>query len=382
MRIGVDGRFSGNHFPGIGRYSEEVVRALAELKEHTVVLMLDPRMAAGRYDLRALGALPNVEIVELRAAAFGPAAQLLVPALARRQELDLLHSPYFVKPYAGMTCPSVVTIFDLLGRHFPETLSWRGRLLYRAMIALAVNSADAIVTISEHAWADLVRWYPQTRDKLVVTPLAAGRAFRPQGEDRIAAVRERYELPPRYALYVGSNKPHKNLGRLLQAWKLAAKSCATSDMVLAVAGHEDRKHPGAKELAGEAMTTGRIRLLPNIAEAELPALYSGAEFFVFPSCYEGFGLPPLEAMACGAPVLCSNAASLPEVVGTAALLVDPYAVGAMAEGMVELAGDPGLRRELRSRGLRQAREFSWRRTALATSRAYELARRRERRQGD
>jgi alpha-1,3-rhamnosyl/mannosyltransferase len=294
-----------------------------------------------------------------------------VPALARRLRLDLLHSPYFVKPYAGLPCPSVVTIYDLIGWRFPRTLSWRGRLFYRASMALAVRTAAAVITISESARADLAHVYRLPAERLAVTPLAAGRRFRPQPAAEVAAARARHGLPERYVLYVGSNKPHKNLERLARAWERVLADGAAEGATLVIAGHEDRKHTELRRFVAERGLGSTVRFLPNLADADLPALYSGATVFAFPSYYEGFGLPPLEAMACGAPVLCAYASSLPEVVDTAALTVDPFSMIELAEGMARLLRNPSLRRELSVRGQRRAREFSWRRTALGTLRVYE-----------
>jgi alpha-1,3-rhamnosyl/mannosyltransferase len=373
MRIGFDGRYSTDHFPGIGRYSAGLARALAEIGGHTLVLILDPRAPAGRYDLRAVAALPGVELAHLAAGPFSARQHVALPALARSLRLDLLHSPYFVKPYLGLPCPSVVTIYDLIGRRFPGTLSARGRLLYRAAMALAARRSAVILTISESARGDIERLYPAARGKVTVTPLAAGEAFRPQPAAAVAEVRRRYGLPERYVLYLGSNKPHKNLERLALAWAQLSATGQDGGAALLVAGHEDARHGPLRECLAGLAPGAPVALAPDVADADLPALYSGAEVFAFPSTYEGFGLPPLEAMACGAPVLASNVSSLPEVVGDAALAVDPLSVEAIAAGLARLLGDGGLRRELAERGLRRAATFSWRRTALGTLGAYERA---------
>jgi alpha-1,3-rhamnosyl/mannosyltransferase len=374
MRIGFDARFTTDHFPGIGRYSEGLARGLAELGAgHTLVLIVDPRVPRGRYDLAAVARLPGVELAQLRAGPFSLRQQLALPALARRLRLDLLHSPYYLKPYLGLPCPSVITIYDLIGRRFPETLSPRGRLLYRAATALAVRTADAVITISESARADLLACYREPRGGVTVTPLAAGRQFRPQPAPVVEAALRRHRIAGPYALYVGSNKPHKNLERLVAAWARLAEARATGGLTLVLAGHEDPKHPELRRLLARLGPETRVRQIAGVPDADLPALYGGAALFAFPSLYEGFGLPPLEAMACGAPVLCARASSLPEVVGDAALLVDPHSVEAIAAGLARLIGDAGLRAELRARGLRRAHEFSWRRTALGTLRAYGAA---------
>lgn len=370
MRIGIDARYAGRHFPGIGRYIISLARALGEI-EHGHTLVLIGGGEEGRYNLAGLAGAPRVELATARSGPFAPAQQIELPRLARRLRLDVLHSPYFIKPYFGLPCPSVVTIYDMLGWRYPRMLSRRGRLLYRLTMGLAVRSANAIITISESARADIAFAYRLPPGRLTVTPLAAERRFRPQPDEVVEELRGRLGLARPYVLYLGSNKPHKNLERLVRAWERALPSPAAAGVELLIAGHEDRKHPEVRRFVEGRGLGARVRFLPDVADADLPALYSGARVFAFPSYYEGFGLPPLEAMACGAPVLCAYATSLPEVVGTAALTVDPFSPAEMAEGLVRLLGNPALRRTLRERGLSRAREFSWRRTAMGTLGVYE-----------
>ncbi len=376
MRIGLDARYIGDHFPGIGRYIVSLARALAELDHgHTLVLLHNPQPPGARYSLGDIAGLPGVELAPLRSPPFSLLQQVELPLRARALGLDLLHSPYFIKPYAGLPCPSVVTIYDLLGWRFPQTLSPRGRLLYRLTMGLAVRGADALITISQSAREELALRYRLPRERIAVTPLAASPRFAPQPPAALAAARACYGLPESYVLYLGSNKPHKNLERLIWAWERASAGADPAGPVgraqLVLAGHEDPQHPEVRRALAECGLGARARLLPNVADEDLPALYSGASVFAFVSYYEGFGLPPLEAMACGAPVLCAHASSLPEVVGDAALTVDPYSTDEIAAGLARLLSHPELRRDMSERGLRRAGEFSWRRTALATLRAYE-----------
>ncbi len=372
MRIGLDARYTSDHFPGIGRYIVGLARGLAELQlGHTLLLLVERGKAGGRYDLEALGHLPGVELVPVTAGPFGPAQHVTLPLLARRLQLDLLHSPYYVRPYLGLPCPSVVTVYDLIGWRFPRLLSWRGRIFYRAAMNMAVHTATALITISESARADLNHVYQLAPGRLAVTPLAAERRFAPQPPAVVTAMRAHYALPSSYVLYLGSNKPHKNLERLLRAWERVIEVGAAGETALVLAGHQASPQPDLHRFIAERGLAQRVRWLANVADADLPALYSGATVFAFPSYYEGFGLPPLEAMACGTPVLCAYASSLPEVVGEAALTVDPFNVIEMAAGLAQLLRNPGLRDELSRRGQRRARDFSWRRTALETLRIYE-----------
>ncbi|WP_216863582.1 glycosyltransferase family 4 protein [Candidatus Chloroploca mongolica] len=376
MRIGLDARYATEHFPGIGRYTVGLARAFAEISHgHTLVLIVDPRqLRESRYDLAAIAAMPGVETAHLAAGPFSLKQQVALPSLARRLGLDVLHSPYVVKPYLGLPCPSVVTVYDLIGWRYPRTLSARGRLFYRLTMDLALRTATRILTISESSRADLAYVYPYAASRLVVTPLAAERRFQPQPAEVVAQVRQRYALPNDYVLYVGSQKAHKNLERLVRAWERMLEFEARQTpgaWTLVLAGHAERGQTSLHQFVKQRGLADRVRFVPNVADEDLPALYSGATVFAFPSYYEGFGLPPLEAMACGVPVLCAYASSLPEVVGEAALTVDPFNALEMAEGLWRLLNNPLLRRDLAARGARRARDFSWRRTALGTLRVYE-----------
>jgi alpha-1,3-rhamnosyl/mannosyltransferase len=200
----------------------------------------------------------------------------------------------------------------------------------------------------------------------------------------LETMRRKYALPERFVLYLGSNKPHKNLVRLVEAWFQVSRSkfqvATTSDvkrgtwnLKLVLAGHWDPRYPQAQQRAAELRLEDSVRFLGDVSEADLPALYNLATIFAFPSLYEGFGLPPLEAMACGTPVACANTSSLPEVVGDAALLFDPLDVEGMAATIAQTLSDASLRAALRARGLARARLFSWERTAKETLMAYREA---------
>ena len=218
-------------------------------------------------------------------------------------------------------------------------------------------------------------------------PEAADARFQPQLPDRIAAVLRKYALPEKYVLSVGSNKPHKNLQRLIEAWKISGFGVRDSGfgirkvpqspvpspqspIKLVIAGHWDERYPEAKKLSEESGLKDKVLFIGQVEDADLPALYSGAELFVFPSLYEGFGLPVIEAMACGVPVLCSGVSSLPEVAGDAALLVEPRDVNTLAAKMGQVLMDEGLRQEMHRKGLAQAKKFSWEQTARETVNVY------------
>jgi alpha-1,3-rhamnosyl/mannosyltransferase len=370
MRIGLDARYVYDHFPGIGRYVVHLAHALSSLTHpHTLVLFYNPTLPNTRHDIEMLRHAPAIELVETSARPFSLVEHLQIPNLARVFRLDLLHSPYYIKPYAGLPCPSIVTIYDLIGNRFPDVLPPRARHLFNLATWLAVHTSQRILTISHSARDDLVQYYGISPDRIAVTPLAADSRFTPQPPHRVTSVRETYGLPGRYVLYLGANKPHKNLERLVYAWEQICQNHPEVQLVLA--GHYDPRYPQVQHIVESRGLHTSVTFLPNVSEADLPALYSGAEVFAFPSYYEGFGLPPLEAMACGTAVLCGNVSSLPEVVGDAALTVDPYSVPDLASGLNRLLAEPSLRHRLCEQGLQRAATFSWRRTAEATLVAYE-----------
>lgn len=374
MNIGLDARYICDHFPGIGRYVANLVPALAALDHgHRLTLLYNPALPNTRHNLDALRRLPHVDLIATTARPFTLAEQIQIPRLARALRLDLLHSPYYLKPYFGLPCPTVVTIHDLIGWQFPHTLTPHARRLFRLTMGLAVRTSTRIITVSHNARDDIAYHYRIPYARIAVTPEAADQRFRPQSADTIMSLRQAYGLTSPYVLYVGANKPHKNLERLVRAWERVCAAAATRSLPssrLVIAGHYDPRYPVAQRLVAERGLAASVTFLPNVPEADLPALYSGAELLVFPSYYEGFGLPPLEAMACGTPVVCAYASSLPEVVGHAALTVDPFNFIELAEAIECLLHNPALWAYLHEQGLRQARRFSWHQTAQQTLAVY------------
>jgi alpha-1,3-rhamnosyl/mannosyltransferase len=386
MRIAIDARYVADHFPGIGRYVYNLLVALAELDQpHTLIVLHCPALPNTRHDLAMLERFPAVELVATGARPFSAAEQLALPQLLRRLRTDVYHAPYYVRPYAGLPCPSVVTLYDAIPRLFPSEVSPRARLLFDLLTRLAIRASRGVIAISASARADLSMAYNIPLERIAVTPLAAGPRFRPQSPARIAAARAKYGLPERYILSLASNKPHKNLPGLVEAfarlgdgrWEMGDGRETPNPQLLSpiptlvIAGHWDPRYPEAQALVERHCLQAAVRFLPGVAEADLPALLSGAEVFAFPSLYEGFGLPPLEALACGAAVLCGNTSSLPEVVGEAALRVSTRSAAALAHGMAQLLSNAELRQQLRAAGPQRAALFSWHKTAAATLEVYQ-----------
>ncbi|MBN1888228.1 MAG: glycosyltransferase family 4 protein [Thermoflexales bacterium] len=363
----LDARTVSDHFPGIGRYVVNLSQALVRIDPGLdLVLLHDPSAASTRL------ALPGLPRIACPVSPFSPRQQWVVPAQLRRVQAALYHSPYYLMPYLpGM--PTVLTCYDMIPLVYPAYFSPVQRLIYRLAHSLAFRAAAAILSISQSTKADIVRYFGLDPRRVVVTPLAAGEHFCPQPAGRVDVVRQKYGLPQAYALYLGSNKPHKNLARLVEGWKEARFRFQVSGFRLVIAGHWEERYPEAKRRVEELGLGEQVIFVGAVDDEDLPALYSGAALFAFPSEYEGFGLPVLEAMACGSPVVCSNTSSLPEVAGEVALLVDPTDVDALAAAIGRVLADVGLRQAMREKGLAQAARFSWERTARETLAVYASA---------
>lgn len=364
-----DGRTIQDHYPGIGRYAYQLARGLVEFfPQHQLRLVLNPRAYNSRFDLTPLTAHANVVPAPTPAQIFSPQEQALGRNVYVVGNARLWVSPYYALPLT-VALPSVVTLADLTPLVFPaEMPNPSKRMLYRALNQAAARRARAVITFSEASRYDLERALHVPSEKISVIPLAADPSFHPASTQEIAQARAALNLPQVYALYVGSNKPHKNLQQLIHAW-----SFTQTEAVLVIAGAWDARYPQAKRLVAQWNLQERVIFRHNVLEPMLPALMSGARALVFPSVHEGFGLPPLEAMACGTPVICAHASSLPEVVGDAAIVFDPLDVQDMADTMTRVLDNANLRFQLRAKGLQQAKQFSWERTARATMEVYERA---------
>jgi glycosyltransferase involved in cell wall biosynthesis len=367
VRVGIDGRYIADHYPGIGRYTYNLAARLPELAPDTgFVLFHNPRLLNTRYDLERLALNPNLRLLPVDVSPRSLQEQYRLRSLARDLSLDLLHSPYYVLPY-WLDCPSVVTMYDLIPLLYPQHLPHRWTAwIFRATASLAVRRAKHLIAISESTKRDLVRLLSAPESKITVTPLAADQRFLPLDRQEWQNAISAYGLPERYILYLGINKPHKNLPFVVQVFHELR-----TDAKLVLAGKEDPRYPQVREEARRLRLGERVVFLGDVPEKDLSPIYNGAEVFVFPSLYEGFGLPVLEAMACGTPVVCSNSSSLPEIVGNAAISLDPADTGAWVAALTEVLESEELRAELRKRGLEQAERFSWQKTARDTLDVYQ-----------
>src|SRR5688572_7779435 len=297
--------------------------------------------------------------------------QLHVPWVLHRERPDVFHAPHYVLP-AGVRCRSVVTIHDCIHLMFPQYLPNRAAYAYaRASMWAASRRSDRILTVSEASKRDILHFFNVPPEKIVVVYNAIDDHFwlTPPEED-VARVRERYQLDHEFVLYVGNIKPHKNLVRLIEAFAEFRKT-GFEAVKLLIIGDEISKLPALRRAVHRHKLHKHVRFLGYLPDRTLAILYRLAAVFVFPSLYEGFGLPPLEAMASGTPVVTSNVSSLPEVAGDAAVLVDPYDVDSIVGGLRHVLCDPVAAADLRRRGLERAREFSWARSVEKTRQVYQ-----------
>jgi glycosyltransferase involved in cell wall biosynthesis len=353
VRIGIDVRKL--HDFGIGTYIRNLLRHLARLDhESEFILLSRPEDAA------ALGALgDNFRPVAETAGNYSVSEQVRIPLALRREAVTLFHAPHYVLP-ALVACRSVVTIHDCIHLMFPQYLPNRLALQYaRTSIALAARRSTRILTVSESSKRDIMRFFDTPADKIDVIYNAYDERFavEPREED-VVRVRERYQLHDEFVLYAGNVKPHKNLERLIDAFQLVRRR-GLDHLKLVMIGDEISKYASLRRAVHRHQLHKYVRFLGYLPEETLAVLYRLAGVFVFPSLYEGFGLPPLEAMASGTPVVMSNVSSLPEVAGDAAMLVDPYEPDAIADGIYRVLTDEQVRRDLRRKGLVRARQFSW-----------------------
>ena len=365
----LDGRFVADDYPGIGRYIFNLCHALPALAPSCRIhLLVDRHARQTRYDLDALSSR-GVEIVADDFGVRSFRGQFALGRVCRRLSADVCHTPHLLSAGA-LPCPSVVTIHDVIPLHAAGRLpTRRAQLIYRLLLHRALRHAAGVLTPSEAAAADLRSHCAVRGDRLWVTPYASDDRFKPASPKAVAAMRGRLGLPERYVLCVGTQKPHKNLEMLVQAWRAVAGRDAGA-ACLALAGGSAAGPRTVQPRDTADATSDRVRWVGDVSEGDLPALYTGARFVVQPSLLEGFGLPVLEAMACGAPVLCAQTPALTEVTGGAALLFDPTSVSACSAALRRALEDDALRADLTARGFVRVREFSWSRTASLTLDAY------------
>ncbi len=374
--IAVDARWIFPEISGIGMYTQELVRHMARLSPPEEILLLfhhpevqervmaDPDIAGSRFTGTLLPWGP-----------FSPAGQVFMPRRLKQLGVRVYHSPNYMIPFRAFPrhrpgrIRSLVTLHDLIPLLFPDHAprSRKARMfpLFKRLMQETALRSDILLTVSESSRRDILACFnipPAREDRVVVIPEGVGDQYGPGTGDR---------AHPPEILYVGRFDPYKNVAGLIRAFAEIRKR--RPEAVLRIIGPDDPRYPEPRQEAGRLRLDESIRWEGYAEDGDLVEAYRRASVMVLPSRYEGFGLTVLEAMACGTPVVCSRAASLPEVAGDAALYIDPDSPARIAEAVCRLLDDPALHRHHREKGLAQAARFRWRDTAQATLNAYRRA---------
>lgn len=366
MRIGINALYLlPGKVGGSETYVRNLVKSLSELGGKNEYFVFINKESAGIFEKIA----PGVKTVLCPInAASRPVRilweQVVLPFQAGQYKLDILLS-------AGLTAPffhpvkSLVVIYDLQHVNQPQNFSKPYLFFLKTIIYLSAKRSDGVITISKKSKEDIERFYSIRPERIGITYMATDTgAFRKRTSQEIASVRARYGLPDRFVLYIASSLPHKNYERLLEAFKIVSEK--DKEIKLVLIGARDYGQNSISKKIDSLGLKDRVSFLGWLPFEDIPVIYSASEAFVFPSLHEGFGIPIIEAFACGVPVVCSNIEPLIEVAGGAARLVDPYDANAIAEGIASVLSDKGLRERLIGAGIKRAADFSWEKTARDT----------------
>jgi glycosyltransferase involved in cell wall biosynthesis len=353
MRIGIEVRALSRLNSGIGNLTYNVVKNLLEIDQENQYFLYTCR----DFDQSFLKGFPNVKIKKFAFPNGTLWIQAILPFQIAKDRIDVFHSHESMLPLLNWI-PSVATVNDLISFLYPKGHDPKALKAAR-LYPLIYKKAKKLIAISQNTKEDLIKLFRIPADKIRVVYCSFNDGiFSPIGET--AAVLNKYQIHKPYVLNVGVLSPRKNIVRLIEAYNIARKKF---DVSLVIVGPKGWGYEEIYEKVKELNLDDKVKFVGSVAEEDLPALYRGASLFVYPSLYEGFGIPPLEAMACGTPVIASNTSSLPEVVGNAGILVDPNNVAKLADAMVKVISNGDLAKEYASKGLERVKEFSWKKSA-------------------
>lgn len=362
VRVVIDAHMLGSGETGNETYIANLLPNLSGLidEEYAAAVMPNTKLPP---DINAT----DLQLLPLRPSGNWMRLVYTLPTLCQRWRAEILHVTY-VGPFV-LSCPLVVSLHDVAYKRYPAFFSPRDRLLFSTLMPLTLRRASAVITLSEHAKREVLGYYPYLNGKVHVTHLAPNTAFRPIAEPELLhKIRARYGIHSDFILAVGNLQPRKNLPRLIRAF--ASIRNQIESIRLVIVGNAQWQASVIFTLVSRLGLEQDVVFTGYIPNDDLVLLYNAAKVFVYPSIYEGFGLPILEAMACGTPVVTSNSSSMPEVAGDAALFVDPHDEGQLADTIQQVLTNPDLALSLVEKGIRQTQQFSWRYTAAKTEAAY------------
>jgi glycosyltransferase involved in cell wall biosynthesis len=370
LRIAIDAHSVGTGLGGNESYATNLIESLAEIDQsNQYTLYVTTREARERFKNRwanftVRATLPHSPLIRI---------PLILSAELRRKPVDVLHVQFTSPPF--VPCPVVVSIHDLSFEHLPQTFKRRSRAQLRMTVRRSARRAAQVLALSEYGRSDIVNTYDIDPEVVTAIPLAAPGHFGPVvDKSELQRVRKTYGIADDYILSVGSIQPRKNLSRLIAAYSRLRRARPESKLPkLVLVGKFAWLYAETLRTIKELELSKSVILTGYVPQKDLPALYSGALCFVYPSYFEGFGLPPLEAMKCGAPVVVGDKTSLPEIVGDAGILVDPFDVDEIAAAIEKVVSDANLRAQLRLKGLERSKLFDWQETARRTLKVYKKA---------
>ncbi|MEJ5300005.1 MAG: glycosyltransferase family 1 protein [Thermodesulforhabdaceae bacterium] len=375
MRIVVNSLPAKGLLTGIGRYVQSLYASIMEFGccdltffdgmqvEETIPRSANPEKFVSRID--TLGKFPWWVVTWLRVA-YWLVFEKRLERIVKNVKALIYHEPGFF-PAKISACPQVFTLYDLSLLKMPHMHPKDRVAFFRFFFLKRLTWADHILTISEFMKDEILHYLPVAPEKVTAVHLAPSKAFHPRPYHVVKETMDRYGLKPPFILAVGSIDPRKNLKLLLRALFLADRK----DLTLAIVGWKGWGYGELEDEIRRLENKTRVRLLGYIPDEDLAALYGGASMMVYPSLYEGFGLPILEAMACGCPVICAKTSSLPEVAGDAAVFVSPHNPGELAGSILALLDDPSMRQSFVERGFCRAAQFSWEKTAFETLKVFQ-----------
>ena len=375
MHLAINGFFWNQPHTGSGQYTRQLVTYLSKLVSDLRITLVYPE-SSNQNGPENPPENVEIKLVKVRPGQLGKVhfEQILFPRACKAAAADIVHVPYWGGPLQS-PAPLVVTIHDLTTVLYREYRRGVKTRLYNALVSAGARSASHIITDSKASRGDIVEYLGIREERITSIYLAAGEEFKPEPDLLLdMAIARKYELPEEYILYLGGYGPHKNVKALLKAYSYVRKALGT-DYPLVLAGAKPEKQSKSslyyEGLIAKLELEEVIHWAGFVDEQDKPTLYRGAASFAFPSLHEGFGLPPLEAMACGTPVVASNRSSLPEVIGSAGFTLDPDDYRGMGGSIIATVVQEELAEEMRRKGLEQAAKFSWERTVAETVVVYQ-----------
>lgn len=371
MKILFDAHLSENKISGIGRYINELLTNLVKIDEFNQYFILLNENLNSNHPLTSLNK-KNVTKIKVSLQGLTLRQNYLIPKFIREIKPDLYHHPHFDLPF-GIQIPSIVTIHDVVylkNPHFLMTQSYLKLFYMKNMFMRSLRKAARVIAISETTKKDLVELFHTIPDKIIPIYHGINQFHKTINEREETNILKKYSIPKPFLLYVGIRRPHKNLPILIDAFHRLIQS-TRNDIYMVIIGRAYRDYTVPEEMVKKYNLQDRVRFLEYVEDTVLPTIYRQAEIFIFPSLYEGFGLPLLEAMSYDLPVIGSKCSAIPEIMGEAGLLFDPHSADDLSEKINILLNDPTRRNKLVETGRQRIKNFTWEKTARQTLQVYE-----------